>query len=48
MRLDLCGRSFVGDMAVVDDIDTLRQRERRGQILLDQHDGLAAHGEIAA
>src|SRR4051794_40804521 len=36
------------DMAVIDDIDALRQRERRRQVLLDQKDGLSGGGEIAA
>ncbi len=42
LRLDLRGGSLVGDMAGIDDVDALSQRERRGQVLLDQHDGLSA------
>ncbi len=41
-RLDLRDGSLVGDMAGIDDVDALSQRERRGQVLLDQHDGLSA------
>src|SRR5262245_11127405 len=47
-RLDLAGRSFVGDMAVVDDVGALRQRQRGSEILLDQHDGLPGVGQLAA
>ncbi len=36
------------DVAIVDDVDALRQRERRGEVLLHQHDGLAGLGQIAA
>jgi hypothetical protein len=48
VRIDLFGRSFVGGMAVVDDIDARRQRERRDQILLDQHDGLSGPRQFTA
>jgi hypothetical protein len=33
-RLDFAGRPLVGDMPVVDDVGTLRQRERGSEILL--------------
>ena len=35
-------------MAVVDDVDAVRERQRRREILLDQHDGLAGGRELAA
>src|SRR5262249_43462611 len=41
---DLAGRPFVGDMAVIDDVGALRQRQRGGEILLHQHDGLPGLG----
>src|SRR5215813_2397715 len=44
---DLAGRPFVGDMAVVDDVGALRQRQRGGEILLHQDDGLPRLDEIA-
>src|SRR5438270_5171281 len=47
-RLDLGGRSLVHDVAVVDDIDAARERERRRQILLDEEDRLPGGGELAA
>ena len=48
LRFDFLRRAFVGDVAVVDDVDALRQRERGGEILLHQHDGLPGGGKIAA
>ena len=48
LRLDFQCRALVNDMPVVDDVDPLRQRQCRRQILLHQHDGLAGGGEIAA
>jgi len=47
-RLDLFGRTFVDDMAVVDDVDALRERKRCRQVLLDENDRLASVGEVAA
>src|SRR5262249_14597126 len=41
-------RAFMDDVPVVDDVDALGEFQSRGQVLLDQHDGLAAGGEIAA
>ena len=38
----------MGDVAIVDDVGAVRQRERGGEILLDQNDGLPGVGEIAA
>jgi hypothetical protein len=46
VRLDLCGRALVGDMAVVEDVDALRSGERCGQILLDQHDRLTGPRQL--
>jgi hypothetical protein len=36
----------VHDVAVVDDVNTLGQRQRCRKILLDQHDGLAGGGKV--
>src|SRR5262249_40234065 len=36
LRLDFLGRPLVHDVAVVDDVDALRQRQGGGQVLLDQ------------
>src|SRR5690348_3111194 len=46
--LDFLCRTFVNDVPVVDDVDALGERQRRRQILFDQHDGLAGSGKIAA
>jgi hypothetical protein len=47
-RFDLAGRPFVGDMAVIDDVCTLRQRQRGSEILLHQDDGLSGVGHAAS
>src|SRR6185312_1506698 len=47
-RLDLFGRTFVDDMAVVDDVDALRERKRCREVLLDENDRLASVGKVAA
>src|SRR5262245_20416449 len=47
-RLDLLRRPLVRDMSVVDDVDAARQREGRGEVLLDQQDGLSGRGQLAA
>src|SRR5262252_9990934 len=47
-RFDLAGWPFVGDMAVIDDVGAMRQRQRGTEILLDQNDGLPGVCEIAA
>ena len=36
------------DVAVVDDIDAMRERQGRGDILFDQHDRLTGRRQIAA
>ena len=41
-RLDLARRAFVRDMAVVEDVDALRKRQGRRQVLLHQLAKLAA------
>ena len=46
--LDLFGGALVHDVPVVDDVDALRQRQRGREILLDQHDGQARRGQVAA
>src|SRR3954470_5291654 len=45
---DLARRSLVRDMPVVDDVGPVRERQRGGEILLDQNDGLPGVGQIAA
>src|SRR6187399_386349 len=47
-RFDLADCPFAGDMTVVDDINPLRQRQRRGDILLHEDDGLPRVSKIAA
>src|SRR5690606_7282884 len=44
----LAGRPLVRDMAVVEDVGTAREREAGGDVLLDQHDGLALLRQLAA
>src|SRR6185437_4410219 len=39
--------AFVHDMAVIEDVDALCQRQRGGEILLNQHDSLSGGREIA-
>ena len=48
LGLELGGRAFMRDVAVVDDVDAACQRQRRGQVLLDQNDRLTGLREIAA
>ena len=38
--LDLRGRSLMDDVAIVDDVRAAGQRQRGGDVLLDQDDGL--------
>jgi hypothetical protein len=47
-RLDLAGRPFVGDMAVIDGVGSLGQVSASSEILLHQDDGLPCVGQIAA
>src|SRR6185312_2064252 len=48
LRLDLSGRALVHDVAVVQHVHAGGERERGGDVLLDQDDGLAGRGELAA
>jgi len=46
--LKLLGGAFENDMAVVEDIGALGNRERGGDVLLDDHDGLAGRRQALA
>ena len=45
-RFDLACRALVRKMAVVDDVDATCQGERRGQVLLNEHNCLPSFGEM--
>src|SRR5215470_8718114 len=47
-RFELTGWSFVGYVAVVDDVGAMRKGQRGGQILLHQDDGLPGVRQIIA
>src|SRR5215475_15025736 len=45
---DFSRRALMGDMPIIDDVNTLRQRKRRCKILLYQDDSLACVDKIGA
>ncbi|HEX4233768.1 MAG TPA: hypothetical protein VH041_05635 [Caldimonas sp.] len=48
LRLDVLGEPFVGDVAVVENVDAIRERERRREVLLDQRERSSCVSPIAA
>ena len=46
--LQFVGRTFMDDVAIVDDVDALSQRQGRRQVLLDQHNGPSVRRHRAA
>jgi hypothetical protein len=48
LRLDVLGKPFVGDVAVVENVDAIRERERRREVLLDQRERSSCVSPIAA
>jgi hypothetical protein len=48
LRFDFQCRAFVSEVAIIYDVDALRQRKRRRQILLNHDNGLARRSKIAA
>ena len=48
LRFDFQCRAFVSDVAIIYDVDALRQRKRRRQILLNHNNRLARRSKIAA